>query len=127
LSHRRERAPGSVSDVYADDVAATAALFNVLPVDRVAELGREFVEKVLGRVAVVRVGDEVDVVPLGRVLDGLDGLSDDEATVVGVFGLLEVRGPRVVVDVVRHRFGVVVVIVVVGSTRHRMCRYVPSG
>jgi len=79
--------------VYADDVAATAALFDVLPVDRVAEFGLELVEEILGRVAVVRVGDEVDVVPLGRVLDGLDALSDDEVTVVGVFGFLQVRGP----------------------------------
>ncbi len=104
---------GTILDVNPDDVPTTATLFDVFPVDLIAELGGEFVEEVLRGVAMVRVGDEVDVVTLGGVLDGFDPLSDYQIPVVGVFGLLEIRGPRVVVDPVGHRFGVVVVIVVV--------------
>lgn len=99
-------------DVDPDDVSATATLFDVFPVDVVAELGLQFFEKVLRGVAVIRVGDEVDVVALGRVFDGFDRLTKDEVRVVAVFRLFEVGRPGVVVNVVGDGFRIMVVVVI---------------
>jgi hypothetical protein len=98
----------------ARDVAATATLFDVLPGHGpLPEGGVECLEEVLFRVPEVAVGDEVDVVVRCGMLDGVDGLLDDEVLVVGVLWFLQVRRLGAVVDVVGHRFGVVVVCVVV--------------
>jgi hypothetical protein len=104
-------------DVDSNHVTAAATLVDVLPLDILAA---EFVfqcgKEVLRRMAVVLVGHQIDVVPIGGVFDGIERLSNDEFTVLTVFRLFEVGGPRVVVDVIRDRFGIVVVVVIVGCT-----------
>jgi hypothetical protein len=90
-------------------VATAAALLDVLRVDVVAERRLQRVETALLWVAVVAVGDESDVVAGGRAFDRPDRLLDEQVAVLGVFGAFEVRGPRVLVNVVRHRVRAVVV------------------
>jgi hypothetical protein len=89
-------------------VAATATLLDVLVVDGVPEALVEFGVEVPRGVTVFAVGNEVDVGAGRRVLDRLDRAVDHQRLVVAVDRLFEVRRPRVVVDAVGHRFGVVV-------------------
>jgi hypothetical protein len=102
-------------DVSADDVAPTAALFDVLPADvRLPESVAESVIEVCLRMAMRFVGDEIDVVAAGRVFDGLNRVSFEQRAIVGVLWFLEIRRPRVVVSTVSDgfRFAVAVIVIV---------------
>lgn len=65
----------------ASRVAAAATLLDVLPVDAFTERLVEGVEEVRFQAAVVLVCDGVDVIAVGRVFDGVDGLSEDKVAI----------------------------------------------
>jgi hypothetical protein len=95
-------------------------MFDVLPVDALThKCLLQFRKEVLRRVAVCLVSHEVDVISLGCVFDSLDGLPDDQFAVVPMFRLFEVGRSGVVVNAVRDRFSIVIMIVTVRITRHR--------
>jgi len=58
--------------------------------------------------AVVAVRDEVDVVAGSGVFDCVEGLLDHEVAALGVCWFLQVGRPRLVVDHLHDRVGVVV-------------------
>ena len=94
-------------------MTTAATLFDVAPLDVVAVLVGECFEEVLTRMIVIPVRDEIYVVTRGRMIDRVDGLLDNERTVVRVVRLFKIRRPRVVVHTIRDRFDVVV-----GNARH---------
>jgi hypothetical protein len=101
-------------DVSADDVAPTAALFDILPADvlLLESVGESVVEVRLG-MAMRFVGDEIDVVAAGRVFDGLNRMSFEQRGIVSVLWFLEIRRPRVVVSTVSDGFCFAVAVVVI--------------
>jgi len=78
-------------NVYAEHVPPTTALLDVLPVD-VRYVGC-FIQRLIQIrrwMAVISVGNEVDVVPRNGVFYGIDRLSFDKFSILGVLGLLQV-------------------------------------
>jgi hypothetical protein len=105
--------------VDAEDVTAAVTLANILPVDFVIELCFEDRGEIFRRVAVFLVCDELNVGTFDGVLNGFDGLFDDQISVGSMFRLFEVCCPGTLVSSVSNRFGTFVAVVGVGSVRHR--------